>query len=651
MVPITIVLAATLLSLLPGPAFAQSDHLPAAQPVSAPEALPRASLDPPAPEASMRAFRAVSGWVRLWSVPASLSPEESRALALPVPSAACVTLRFAGEVVGRGEAIAGPTSAAQGEGPDVILQAARAALEAAELKLPLQRTRDLPEQARKLAPEITISLELAGAFTPIEPGTWADAELSLAPGLDGVSVTPAQSRPGIKPQIMFPSQMLLTNLLPHRAMAALAAQSIGEGGAAAVLEEPKLVREKHALRFSRFRVTHLAQPSPGTEPVFMFRGQRIISSQRAMSRAELEAMARALVAHLNLRTQRPPSSAAGDWQEEHSRVLALLATQAASRMLAARDGTGAEEPSSIDRLLLPPDAARIRVLPNWKSESTAALSLLTAVHAGYGLPRASADTDRVGSISLERTLAAFDAIKPDAAKPDASRPQRVLMLSALAQTAAIPGGPEAWQKLWFRADPSRLRQVVSSVFASAEPGQLVSDMPWLGWAALAASQQGDVIGAAPLRDMRAALWVHQCGVSTATPDTQDLLGGIAFTKGLAEGKAAALPTWQCARPLAFVATMLRDPRLTEPQERSAELVKLLAALRFLRQLQVDDASAWLYAEPAKAVGGIRASVWDSALPLDASSMTLLCVTEALRSLNELAKPAPAPRDDHPPPNP
>ena len=154
----------------------------------------------------------------------------------------------------------------------------------------------------------------------------------------------------------------------------------------------------------------------------------------------------------------------------------------------------------------------------------------------------------------------------------------------------------------------------------------------------------DIPSAIALRRMRDQCWSHQLSITDAGEDAIDMAGGIVFTSGLGDGKSGAnpYPTWQCVRPLAFIATMLRDPRLTEPKERSREIVNLMQAMRFLRQLQVDEASAWMYPDPKLAIGGIRASTWDNSLPVDATSMTLLCVVEMIKSLDELAKPPAAP---------
>ncbi|MFN7440371.1 MAG: hypothetical protein ACK5TV_09295, partial [Phycisphaerales bacterium] len=110
-----------------------------------------------------------------------------------------------------------------------------------------------------------------------------------------------------------------------------------------------------------------------------------------------------------------------------------------------------------------------------------------------------------------------------------------------------------------------------------------------------------------------------------------LVGGIVFTKS-----RNPLPTWQAARPIAFIATMLGDPRLTAPDERSRELVRLLTSLRFLRQLQADDSTAWMQALPGSARGGIRSAPWDQRMPVDATAITLMAITESIRSLDALS---------------
>src|SRR5207249_4098581 len=92
-------------------------------------------------------------------------------------------------------------------------------------------------------------------------------------------------------------------------------------------------------------------------------------------------------------------------------------------------------------------------------------------------------------------------------------------------------------------------------------------------------------------------------------------------------------TWNTARPLAFGATMLADQRLTGDKERGLELARVLAGLRFLRQLEADDATAWMYPNRSRALGGVRSAPWDQRMPPDASAMSLLAVCETMKYLD------------------
>jgi hypothetical protein len=201
-------------------------------------------------------------------------------------------------------------------------------------------------------------------------------------------------------------------------------------------------------------------------------------------------------------------------------------------------------------------------------------------------------------------------------------------------------------------------QMVRRLFADTLPDQLVSQMPWLGWAELRLSDanvesskanldpqkpNSDLPTAIALRHMRDQVWQHMLTEADCGPDNSDLVGGIVFNK-----TKVLLPTWQSARPLAFIATMLADDRLTTPDEFNEELVRLLTALRFLRQLQADESTMWMYPNRDRALGGVRAAAWDQRMPIDASAMTLLAVCETLKSLEKRAAAAAKPPSPPPP---
>jgi len=147
--------------------------------------------------------------------------------------------------------------------------------------------------------------------------------------------------------------------------------------------------------------------------------------------------------------------------------------------------------------------------------------------------------------------------------------------------------------------------------------------------------------AAALRQMRTAIWQNQLQPLDATAAQQDLIGGI-----LVPGSREPLPSWQTARIIASLCTMLGDPRLTSPEERNAEIVRLLNAMRFLRQLQVDRTLLWLCGNPDATLGASRPSVFDQRTSADATSMSLLATLELLASIQTLSAaptspPAPA----------
>ena len=81
--------------------------------------------------------------------------------------------------------------------------------------------------------------------------------------------------------------------------------------------------------------------------------------------------------------------------------------------------------------------------------------------------------------------------------------------------------------------------------------------------------------------------------------------------------------------------MLGDPRLTTPAETPAEIVRLIASMRFLLQLSARGSECAFYPRADLAAGGVRAALWDPRMPPEATAMTMLAVAEFLRSLDAL----------------
>ena len=614
----------------------------------------------------MAAFRAVEAWVRAWKVPTLTD-----APALAPTTGACVTLRLNGEVIGRGEAVSSALAAHAADQTDLVRRAAAEAIEQATPRLSVPNDAMREQATRELAKGITISLELAGPFTLTEPETWGDVDGTWKPGLDGVAVQSGRaadvSQVVLPPVVAFPSTMLAANMIPSRAMSSVVARVIGEGGAAAALDEPKKLRSGRGLRMYRFRVTHLAQTRADMPPEFLHRGARLIAAGAAMTVGELQAMATSLATHLTKRVEiqrettsgRPLLVIPGTGQEcADTTMQRLLIAYALSQYVEhPRCGSTAELQ----------DASRRYISAAWYEDETRELgapALAALSPAGWN-GHGTSIRSRARRRALENRLLIGGEIPEKGDEPndvpmmraldiDVAPPAVRAMIILCAVSAADSNGVNAAE--WCDACERRLR----AIYAAGDGANLVSAMPWLGWAerelywtkaTLGLAKGADLPGAVALRRMRELCWQHQFSLSDAggaAGDDADMIGGIVFTNAVAEGRSSPYPTWQSVRPLTFIASMLVDDRLTEKQERPREIVRLMAALRFLRQLQVDESSAWMYANSGAAMGGIRASVWDSSQPVEASALTLLCIVETLKSLEAIAPPQAKPEGEQAP---
>jgi hypothetical protein len=92
------------------------------------------------------------------------------------------------------------------------------------------------------------------------------------------------------------------------------------------------------------------------------------------------------------------------------------------------------------------------------------------------------------------------------------------------------------------------------------------------------------------------------------------------------------PTAQSARAALGLATALQRTDVIESAQRAQAVQTLRAAMRFLRQLQVDDDAAYAFRSPRHAMGGLRAAAWDSDQPMAASAYALLAAVRAADSL-------------------
>ncbi len=538
-------------------------------------------------------------------------------------SGVCLTVRNATDVVAR---VTGMEPRAAALAPDATTRAAVAARAVRDALLAIRTsyglTAETPEVRRVLLGSLLLSVEIAGEPTPLLIDEIEQANLEVAPGLEGVGAI----MPNGEGVWMFPSQQLALGLSPGDALASCVSKATGDPALGVV--PARTLRTDRGITLVKFPIVHAAQLAPDAVPTLLYRGHQIVDTSQITYR-ELVLSAERVATHLASRFNAAERADLGTYAPV----------------------TGASTPASDPELAMQLTfAALIEYTrighPEWRGnlvrqwldsvESVQGASLVAraaAVVAGERVLALNEDPAIEAEIRAKLTPVAVEVTKAfDETKGFSSvipPAARGLVACALVRAARAAREPQ-------RAEVLNLaRAGVQRAFTDTPPGELVSQMPWLGWAAqeLADLDGAKEIASAPaLRSMRDRVWEHQLTPADAGAEGLDLVGGIVFTRG-----PAMLPTAATGRPIAFLAGALADARLTTDQERPGQIVRLIGALRFLRQLQADESTLWMYRERIRAAGGVRAAPWDHKMTADASVYTLLAYTRAITALDAQVK--------------
>jgi len=589
------------------------------------------------PARAIELFQAARDRIDSWSHEPALE-------AARIPAAAFV-IRFDGQIIGRGTAV----------GPQSLERALDDAMREAEQRAPIPRDALRDQNLRELASEVTVSMELAGPLVPFRPDTLLDVSLEVAPGRQGLAIRLADTV-----RAMFPSVMLSTQTEAASAAGALLAELSGRP--ALDMRSPEKLRDELGVVFYRFDTTHLTEPSPGEPPRFLHRGGRIVQAGEISGRSLLDLSDRVALFTLNriiddedgpgawlvgtIHPTRPgQTQSRADPVETAATALALIEysrTPGVAHRAQALDGAAAllarfpREPSHVDPPGSPsdgpgsPGAGAGAATEDLAAAALAWSASLELIEAGAGtVPEPVVATARWARGVVER------AAEDPGSIPE---PVRGMVAHALATRWALTEPAD-------RGDPRALDELLGSMLGSGDPERLVGQMPWLEWALIQRSRGLDSVrGAVVLRRIRQLIWGHQLTERDTGPADQDLVGGIVFTRS-----RMPLPTWQTLRVIAPLASAIGDPRLTPEPEVNAEVGRLVLALRFLRQLTADEWTAQMYPSPERAVGGVRAALWDQRMHPDAGAMALLTLSESLQSLDAIgrrrrADPQSAPSD-------
>lgn len=594
------------------------------------------TLDAPNTDESLAAYSLVEKWVRDWEVPQTAN-------GAPRCSGACVTLRLNGAFLGRGEDITGDDL--------TIIRAARAALSRAEEKFSARRDALENQRRKEIAERITISLELAGPLVPFRAETYPEVDLGISPGLLGIG-----ARFGEKLDVLFPSEIRAGNFTPGEALRAAVSTASGDSTLAiadTIQGQPGRLAKDRGAVFYRFRVSHLAQCAEGSGPMFLHRGQLI--SPAISKRDELVRFAGCLSRNLAARVEDQPAvgtfvrgtyhpcSTTGELTaatiSERALLLYSLKRYSRSTWASGNDATHAAEAIKILESEVVVQGENLAAKNEMEVTIARLLRLLATLEDGTLLRK-------VNEVAKHDTSQSTNAPATDTPVSTESRGiaerQQLAGHATQIDLDAIPIQLRGLGSLC-RARAARAfndeeslnaaRASIRSVYRDTRPGMIASHMPWLGWAELAVTDAGQpVAAAAALREMRDLLYEHQVKPEDTGEDDRDMAGGFIFT-----GSRTPLPTWHSARPLAFLATMLGEPRLTDEAERMRELTRLMHGLRFIRQLTADEACGHAYEVPSRAMWGVRSSVWDQRQPIEATAMSLLAVCEAIDAIDAMTR--------------
>lgn len=551
--------------------------------------------------------------------------DETVAPLLGGASAICVTLRMDGRVIARVE----------GFGAESLETTVTTALEQAAARIPEANDALQVQAQRQIKARVLAGIEIAGERLPLEAVTFAQTNLDVKPGLEAISVEIGGAGDGqapgeIKREVIFPLRMLHAGDVPAAAIVSSIARVSGDPAMpmpGVVGQELGDLRRNKAVRVWRAPVLQMVELTPGGPGVTLTRGSRVVAL-REVNLAMLRDFRDRLVDHIDSRVARSPdgSQLFATYYPTQDRAddLASPLQRAVLCTTLARSGPRGR--------LLAKELLGDMLTHNLQAidePTTAAATVVTMAWLGIDAPV----QEKAWKDGLERARQTLSKTISRGAWSDTVAPGGRAMISLGLVHVATTFQREADAE----NDRNRATDAMRNLMQASTPGALVTHMPWLGYA----QQQmaDDAIASAPvLREMRSMLWERSVAPGLGEADLE---GGIVF--GARDAQGISGPTWNTSRPLAFAAAMLRDTRLTDEAEVYPQLSRMLPGLRFLRQLAIDDASAFACPQPDRAMWGVRAAPWDWRQPIESSAMTLLAVSEAIESLEAIAARAAAPQ--------
>jgi hypothetical protein len=519
---------------------------------------------------------------------------------------ASVTLRYLGEVVGRGIDTTGDGT--------TVWRAAKEAIGDATRRLPVPDDATRALRLRELGKQMTVLVELGGPLVPVREATYDEIDEAFSPGIDGLAARSGAG--GTSLRLVMPSTMLAMGTLPGQAAATLLGEAMGDPAKALRVDpeaQPAKLAAREGARLYRFGVAAVGQLAPLDPGTFLHRGGYAISLSDVTA-ANLRTMGDGLAAHLLLRLSPPEKGAPfvglrgmyhpvrGVHEPEIAPASEQALITAALAAWAGRDGAKPAERDPVEALLAGFFAKDTRIDPT--VDARAAMLALFAI-------------DRAAASHLKTPDLTSIALCVNAAKTADDPSLAGFLAMALATAPAERARAEALADLLEKPDDK-----------GAFP-DLAAHAPWIMLAERTLgggrARPGSV---AALRAFRERAYSYILTPADAGEDGADLVGGVVFP-----GSRPPLPTAQSLRVIAGLAVLLADPTVTPDAEFQRELIRLMPCLRFVRQLCADEWTEPMFREPRRARWGIRASPWDPRMPGEASALGLITVRETLTALD------------------
>ena len=172
--------------------------------------------------------------------------------------------------------------------------------------------------------------------------------------------------------------------------------------------------------------------------------------------------------------------------------------------------------------------------------------------------------------------------------------------------------------------PDEVAKALNTMWQIRPVEKLLSASPWLLLAEQRVGKASDHVKAKEAWNLLQILIAQHQLTQKLNPDlAADLVGGWPITVNGVTGATA-----ESSRPALALALAMNPDLFGIPNTNHETMECLKLALRFLKQLQVDQAACYAFRDPSKSIGGIRAAPWDSSQPLGANATTLLAILQA-----------------------